>query len=392
MWRTAFVIGYSAVIAIALAAITSGQTPATQEVTFSKDVAPIMFAHCVTCHRPGEIGSFSMLTYSAVRPWARAIRQAVLTRRMPPWYIDGSAGSFLNSKQLNDTDMQTIVAWVDGGAREGNPKDMPNPPALTDIWQIGTPDVIATMTEPYKLPATGLIPNVTVATDYVFPKDTWVQAIEIRPGNRQAVHQALAVLGNGGLANGLYLYSAELEPMQLRDGYAKFIPEGSRIFLRVHYNTTGRETADQSKVGFKFATKPVHTEVRVGLAEKGAVSAPSILTSHQTSGTLPLAGNARIHAWRSHMPARGRQATATLVLPDGSRRVLLSLANWTDYWQYYYALAKTTEVPSGAFVEYATDYDRDSKPLEEAHGLYFDWTEVNETNKNDLEPILIKAR
>jgi hypothetical protein len=92
------------------------------------------------------------------------------------------------------------------------------------------------------------------------------------------------------------------------------------------------------------------------------------------------------------MPARGRQATAALVLPDRSRQGLLSLANWTDYWQYYYALAKPIEVPRGAFVEYTTDYDRDLKAPEEAHGLFFDWTEVNEANKDDLEPILVKVR
>jgi hypothetical protein len=92
------------------------------------------------------------------------------------------------------------------------------------------------------------------------------------------------------------------------------------------------------------------------------------------------------------MPARGRQAVASLVLPDSSRRVLLSLTGWTDYWEYYYALSKPIEVPRGAFVDYVTDYDRDSKSPEEAHGLFFDWTEVNDANKDDLEPILIKAR
>jgi hypothetical protein len=392
MWRAGIAVGLGVLIAAPPLVVTFGQTPDAREFTFSKDVAPIVFEHCVSCHRPGEVAPFSMLNYGAVRPWARSIRQEVLTRQMPPWFVVGDTPTFRNPRRLSDSDVRTIVAWVDGGAREGNPRDMPVPPAFDDTWQIGTPDLIVTMAEPYNVPAAGLILNAVVPTDYVFSKDTWVKAIEIRPGNRRVVHQAVAVLGNGGLANGLHLYSAGLEAMQLRDGYARFIPQGSRIFLRMHYITTGRETTDQTTVGLKFATGPVHTEVRSGLAAKDSPSAPLVVTSHQNATTLPLAQKARIHALRAHMPARGRQASAVLVPREGSRQPLLSLANWTDYWQYYYTLARPVEVPSGAFLEYTTDYDRDLKSTEEAHGLYFDWTELNEANKDDLEPIWIKVR
>jgi hypothetical protein len=160
----------------------------------------------------------------------------------------------------------------------------------------------------------------------------------------------------------------------------------------MHYITIGKETSDRSSVGFKFASKPVHTEVRVGIAEKDSFVPPSQAESHQSATTFPLNGPARIHAWRSHMPAGGRQATATLVLPDRSRRVLFSLAGWTDNWQYYYALVRPIEVPRGAFVEYVTDYDRNPNSKEEAHGLFFDWSEVTGANKDDQEPILINSR
>jgi cytochrome c553 len=391
MWRVALVMGSALLIAIPLTMSSVAQTAANRELTFSKDVAPIVFEHCVSCHRPGEVGPFSMFPFSAIRPWARSIKQSVVARRMPPWFAVSAAGDFLHNKELKESDIRTIAAWVDAGAPEGNPKDIPAPPAVADEWRIGAPDLIVTMAEPFRLPATGLISNVTVATEYVFTRDTWVEAIEIRPGNRQVVHQALAVLGTGGLANGLYLYSAGLEPMQLRDGYAKFIPQGSRIFLRMHYITIGRETSDQTRVGLRFASKPVHTEVRVGIAEKDSFVPPALPESHQSASTFPLNGKARIHAWRSHMPTRGRQATATLVSPDRSRRVLFSINGWTDYWQYYYALAKPIEVPRGAFVEYLTDYDRNSNSGEEAHGLFFDWTEVNDANKDDSEPIFFKT-
>ena len=186
---------------------------------------------------------------------------------------------------------------------------MPAPPQFTEGWQIGTPDLIVTMTEPYKLPATGTIPVVTLPTDHVFSDDTWVEAIEVRPGNRRVVHQALAIIGNGGLTGGLHLYSPGLGAMIFREGYGKFIPKGTRIHLEMHYSVIGQEATDQSQVAFKFAAKPVHTEVRTGIAEDTSFTIPSLLQSHQIISTFPLSQRARIHAFRPHLEVRGKHAT-----------------------------------------------------------------------------------
>lgn len=125
------------------------------EVTFARDVAPILYENCVYCHRPGEVAPFSLLNYREVRPWARAIRQEVLLRNMPPWYADSRYGSFSNDKTLTDGEIETIVRWVDEGAAEGAAADLPEPPRFAGGWQIGTPDLVVTMTEPFAVPAEG---------------------------------------------------------------------------------------------------------------------------------------------------------------------------------------------------------------------------------------------
>src|SRR5712691_7542525 len=140
-------------LVLALSISITGQGTETKDVTFSKDVAPIAYANCVYCHRPGEIAPFSLLSYKDARPWAKAIKQAVLQRKMPPWLADPHYGDFQASRRLSDKDVQTIAAWVDGGAKEGNPADMPAPPQFAEGWQIGQPDLILTMKEPYTIPA-----------------------------------------------------------------------------------------------------------------------------------------------------------------------------------------------------------------------------------------------
>jgi hypothetical protein len=403
MRRTLAWTGLAALALLPLA--LTGQAPPTREVTFSKDIAPILYENCVYCHRPGEIAPFSMLSYKEARPWAKAMKEEVVSRRMPPWFADPHVGSFTNDKRLSDKAVQTITAWADSGAKEGNPADMPPAPQFADGWQIGTPDLVVTMQEPYKLPATGTIPYVTLPTDYVFPEDTWVSAIEVRPGNRKVVHHAFAVLGTLGVANGLHLYSPGLEAMIFREGYGKLIPKGTRIGLQMHYNAIGVETTDQSRVGFKFAKKPVHTEVHTEMVTNSSFSIPPMVQNHEIIAAFPIPTNARIHALRPHMHVRGKSASATLVLPDGKRKPLLSLPVWNDFWQYYYVFSKPESVPKGSLIEYVADYDNSpANPLnpdpkspvlfgqqvwEEMQLLYVNWTEVNESNKNDTEPIQI---
>src|SRR5262249_17847223 len=165
-----------------------------KRVTFSKDVAPILFKNCVGCHRPNDIAPMSLLTYKDARPWARSIREKVANRDMPPWGADPHYGKFSNSTQLSQNDIDTIVAWVDQGAREGNSKELPAPPNFADDWKIGKPDIILTMPEEYTIAADGSDEYINFTIPTTFKEDVWVQAAEIHPGNKRVVHHVVAFI------------------------------------------------------------------------------------------------------------------------------------------------------------------------------------------------------
>jgi mono/diheme cytochrome c family protein len=402
-----------AAVAIYPSQMAGQRTAVPRDVTFARDVAPIVFANCAYCHRPGEVAPFSLLTYAEARPWAVAIRRAVSTRQMPPWNADPHYGNFRDPRRLSDAEIATVVAWVDGGAKEGNPSDLPPPPHFTDGWQIGEPDLVLTMAEAVKIPAAGTIPYMTVPVDYEFPQDTWIQAIEVRPGNRRVVHHAVAAAtmpGDSPITGGqnVHLYSPGLEPMVWRDGYGKFFPKGTRIAFQMHYNAIGVETTDQSKIGFRFARTPVHTPVNTTIVLNSAIVVPPMAQKHEVVGAFQFPTEARIHGLRPHMHLRAQLGTASIIQPDGTRSVLLHIPRWDDAWQNYYVLARPERVPKGTILEYLASYDNSpANPLnpdptrpvpwgqqvwDEMHSVYMTWTAVTDQNRNDNEPIQIPIK
>ena len=391
-----------------------GQQPAPpREVTFARDVAPIVFANCAYCHRPGEVAPFSLLSYQEARPWAVAIKRAVSTRQMPPWNADPHFGNFRDPRRLTDEEIATLVAWVDNGAKEGNPTDLPPQPQFTEGWQIGEPDLVLTMAEPVKIAATGTIPHMTLPEDHEFPQDTWIQAIEVRPGNRRVVHHAVASASapaDSAIVGGqnVHLYTPGLEPMVWRDGYGKFFPKGTRVSFQMHYNAIGTETTDQSKVGFRFARRPVHTPVNTTIVLNSAIVVPPMAQKHEVIGAFQFPADARIHGLRPHMHLRAQLGTASIIEPDGARSVLLHIPRWDDAWQNYYVLSQPRRVPKGTILEYLASYDNSpANPLnpdptrpvpwgqqvwDEMHSVYMTWTAVTEENRDDNEPIQIPVK
>jgi hypothetical protein len=386
-----------------------------------RDVAPIVFANCAYCHRPGEIAPFSLLSYREARPWAVSIKKAVSSRQMPPWNADPHFGSFRDERRLTSAEIATIVAWVDGGAKEGNPADTPPLPKFSEGWQIGEPDLVLTMAEPVKIRATGTIPYLTVPAvgadlkvgPYEFPEDTWIQAIEVRPGNRRVVHHAVAsasMPADNGPAGGqnVHLYSPGLEAMVWRDGYGKFFPKGTRVSFSMHYNAIGTETTDRSTIGFRFARTPVHTQVNTTIVLNSSIVVPPMAQRHEVIGAFQFPSEARIHGLRPHMHLRAQLGTASVIRPNGTRSVLLHIPQWDDAWQNYYVLAKPERVPRGTILEYLASYDNSpANPLnpdptrpvpwgqqvwDEMHSVYMTWTAVTDQNRNDNEPIQIPAK
>src|SRR5262245_37273771 len=184
-------------LAIGLIFIASGNADntskkgAAKNVTFSKDIAPIFFKNCADCHRPGESAPFSTLSYKDVRPWAKSISEKVANRTMPPWHADPHFGVFSNNRTLSKQEIDTILAWVDGGAAEGNPKDLPAAPKFTDGWNIGNPDQVIPITEEYTYKA-GADEYQYFDVDTNFKEDKYVVMAEARPGNRKIVHHIIA--------------------------------------------------------------------------------------------------------------------------------------------------------------------------------------------------------
>src|SRR5258708_2651502 len=165
---------------------------------FAKDVAPILQNRCQSCHRPGEVAPFSLLTYEQVRPWAKAIKAAVLTRKMPPWFADPHYGKFSNDNSLSQDEIDTLVRWVDGGAPLGNPKDVPPPRQFADGWAIPQPDAVIELPTPYQIPASGTIEYQYILIPSPFQTDRWVQSVEARPTDRTHVHHIIAFIREPG--------------------------------------------------------------------------------------------------------------------------------------------------------------------------------------------------
>src|SRR5262249_14632815 len=236
-------------------------------VTFSKDVAPILYKNCVTCHRPGEVAPMSLLTYKDARPWAKSIREKVASGAMPPWHADPRYGEFSNDRRLARKDIDTISAWVEGGAKEGDPKDAPPSPRFTEGWQMGKPDVVLQMAQEFEVPAEGTISYKYFFIPTGFREDRWVQAAEIRPGNRTVVHHVIAFIADPdalreGLAarnkiEGLAGYAPGDNATVLPEGVGRLVKAGWVMVLQVHYTTNGSVQKDRSSIGLIFSKKPV---------------------------------------------------------------------------------------------------------------------------------------
>ena len=194
----------------ALGAQVSSPSPSDPAslVTFNKDVLPILQNNCQTCHRPGSVAPMSFLTYESTRPWAKAIKAAVISRQMPPWFADPHYGEFRNAPKLTQTEIHTLAAWADGGAREGDPQDKPADRQWADGWRI-QPDVVVSMQEPYFVAAkgTGEIRQFMIPSP--FKEDTWVTSIEIRPGNPSVVHHVIVQVPEQNGVQGILVKKAD---------------------------------------------------------------------------------------------------------------------------------------------------------------------------------------
>ncbi|HEV2688770.1 MAG TPA: thiol-disulfide isomerase [Bryobacteraceae bacterium] len=359
--------------------------------TFSKDVAPILYKNCASCHRPSEIGPMSLLTYEQTRPWAKSIREKVLRGQMPPWHAEQPRGTFSNDRRLTDGEKNTLVAWADAGAPEGNPKDLPAAPKFAEGWEIGTPDVVLSMSKPYDVPASGTIPYQFFTIQTNFTEDKWVQAIEIRPGTRSVVHHILAFArvpgkpsqpaafipvlprmpASAGQREGnapqpsqnaspgtlIATTAPGTNAMIFEPGSALKIPAGSTLFFQVHYTANGKAASDRSGVGMIFAKEPPRREIHNSAFLNPLLKIPAGAANQAVDTAIEFTADTHITALFPHTHLRGKSWEYRLIYPDGQSQVVLSLPQYDFNWQTYYVFTTPLAAPKGSRLEATAHYD-----------------------------------
>ncbi len=336
---------------------TSSASDLKGAVTFSKDVAPILNTNCVSCHRPGEIGPMSFTSYKETRPWARSIKEKVVTRVMPPWHADPHYGEFANDRRLSQKDVDIIVAWVDQGAKEGNPKDLPPAPQFAEGWNIGKPDAVFSMPEAYAVPADGVVQYQYFTVPTNFKEDMWVQRAEIRPDNREVVHHIIVFVKSGTEQKLLVGYAPGEQPAVMSPGLAKRIPAGSSLIFQVHYTPTGKAVKDRSFIGLTFAKEPVKNEIITRPIMNARFAIPPGDANYEVKSSFTFPEDGEIHSLMPHMHLRGKDFLYTVTFPDGTSKVILSVPKYDFAWQAYYVLKQPLRVPKGSRVDCIAHFD-----------------------------------
>jgi hypothetical protein len=362
--------------------------------TYAKDVAPIIQKNCQVCHRPGEVAPMSFMNYKEVRPWARSIREKVVTREMPPWFADPKHGEFSNDSRLSQKDIETISAWVEGGAKEGDPKDTPPNPTFTEGWQMGKPDVVLPMTVEFKVPAEGVIPYKYFAVPTNFTEDKYVQFAEIRAGDRTHVHHVIVSVrypgtaplpvageitpearrpatGNSNANNQtrsaedsdgrLVGWAPGEAPLILRPGHAKLIRKGSVLVFQVHYTTNGEASKDRTSVGLIFSKVPIEKRVITAGAVARNLVIPPGDPHYESTASFVFKEDSHIDSLHPHMHVRGKDFLYRLVYPDGTSKILLSVPRFDFGWQLTYFLKEPIAAPKDSRLEVIAHHDNSAK-------------------------------
>jgi mono/diheme cytochrome c family protein len=403
------------VCAIGAAGPLLAQSPAPSPAagpTFSKDVAPIFYKNCTSCHRQGEIGPMPLLTYQDARPWAKSIAAKVASGAMPPWHADPAYGEFLNDRRLSSADKEAILQWIANGAPEGNPADLPAPPKYAEGWQIGQPDAVFALREDYPVPAAGTIEYKYFEVPTNFTEDKWVQAFEVRPGDRSVVHHVIvfarapakpkpegdqANAQNGGAqkprrqgpfsfapgmeepkndeveaakrapANdrpapkGIGSFVAAFAPGQAvrtyAEGTAIKIPAGATLVFQMHYTASGKATTDRSKIGVIFAKQPPRQEVVIAALQNANFTLPAGAPDVRVDAEMTLNQDMTIWSMLPHTHVRGKRWHLEATYPDGRTETILDVPRYDFTWQTDYVFKQPLHLPKGTKVRTSAWYD-----------------------------------
>jgi hypothetical protein len=421
--------------------LSSSQTPSTPlrgAVTFTEHVAPIVLNICATCHRPGEAAPFSLLMYEDVRKRGQLIASVTQSRFMPPWHAQSDMGSFRDDRRLTDAQIRTIRDWVQTGMPEGDPAKMPPAPKFTPGWQLGTPDLIVKMEQPFEVPADGRDIFRNFAIRLNLKEDKWVKAIEFRPSSK-ASHHALFFLDDTGQAvkldeadpkpgfTGMNFLAAGLigqgqrrgnsdtprpaagiggwavggSPRELPEGLARRLPRNSDFVLQMHFHPSGKVETEQSTLGFYFAAAPPKRTL-AGLQLPplfGALAGIDIPAGEKhfvikDSFTLPVDVEVIGGGAHAHYLATEMQMTASM--PNGGRKDLLKIPNWDFNWQERYYFKEPVRLPQGTRIDVEIAYDNSSEnpnnPNSPPRRVTFGQQSTDEMGSMSIEIVPVRER
>lgn len=341
--------------ALASPLYTSAHEPITTKVRFNKEVIRVLQRNCLGCHRPEGI-AMSLATYDEARPWAKAIKEEILERRMPPWHAVKGYGDFVNAPSLTQREVDLIVNWVEGGAPRGEEKDLPSEPLYSDDWALGKPDLVL---EPEQ--------ESRVASDAderrAFPlpanlkENRWLSAIDLRPGNRSVVHCASLHLEEKAQSTLLATWMPGQKTVALPKGVARLLPSGSRLRLQVHYRGAGEDTKDRSRVGLYFAPAPPGRQAREIVLNDPKAEIPAGEGLHRVTQSVTLAEDAEAVMIRPSVNPLIVSMQASAYRPDGTEEVLIWARGYQFDWRPAYYFRRPVALPKGTRVEVVAHFD-----------------------------------
>lgn len=348
---------------------------ANSEVTYTKHIAPIFNANCVYCHREGQIGPFTLTSYEDAVGWAEMIREVVQEQRMPPWHADPKFGHFSNDARLSDKDKELINQWVDNGAPQGDPKDMPPAATFAAGWKMPKPDEVIYMAdEGFDVPASGTVEYQRFVVDPGWKEDKWIRSMECVPGNPAVVHHIIVYLVPPGVTpsgqagrlrtNWLGAFAPGLRPQVLEEGLARYVQAGSKLLFEMHYTPNGVAQKDRSFAGFKFTdASTVKKEVAVQNAGNFTFKIPAGDSNYQVESEFIFRQNTMLLTVSPHMHVRGKDFRYDLIYPDGKTETVLWVPRYDFGWQTTYQLTEPKLLPKGTKMHCVAHFDNSEDNL-----------------------------
>ncbi len=364
----------------ARAAKSASHAPKPQgTVTFAKDVAPILYQNCTSCHRAGQVAPFTLSSYADAKTHARQIALVTHQRLMPPWKAD-SHGEFQDERRLSDAQIAVLKRWADGGAKPGNLAAAPPAPKFAPGWALGKPDLVLGPPAAFPVGAEGRDIYRCFVVPAVADQDRYVSTIDVHPGNRAVVHHVIAYLDTSGQAR-------KLDAQDPGPGYSNFggigflpagmlggwapgtvarplpagtgilLPKGADVVLEVHYHKDGKPETDRTQVAVYFSKGTVDRPLHILPLVNTGIRIPPGDKAYEAHASLPVPFDATLFNIFPHMHTLGRQMTVTATLPDGTQRRLIHVPDWDFSWQGFYSYKEPDKLPRGTHVDMVARYD-----------------------------------